>query len=462
MILSQSLREKISKNPVKTILRSQNNKLDQWYQDIPKALPTRQVDVPDEFDGRKVWDGLLTPVMNQGSCGSCWAFASTSVLAERFNIQSVGLMKVNLSPLKPILCDFDGKEYAVNPDNTAELVDIDVSNLKNNACYGNSLYDAWRYLYLVGTNTQECLPYDDVLDPNLDYKTIGKFDSPNDIPLCTIVTGKIGDMCINVRYDNMTKEELGDAAKFYRAYHFYGVAGIKSDGGNESYIRHNIYCWGPVSTGMVVYPDFYDFDSATEVYEWNKIGPPLGGHAVEIVGWGTNKSGKKYWIIKNSWGTNWADKGYFKMARGTNDCELEENVITGIPDFFYPPGYTITNIKTYWLESPTSKQDRDFSETIFATGGGIDQTNGYTRRAIVTKPWLDLDRPVKLSDLPNWKTFIAGINSSPQNRVTYQTKIKDKYDDVRYGKQTVWLTIITVSVLVIILILIYTKLFTTN
>lgn len=44
-------------------------------------------------------------------------------------------------------------------------------------------------------------------------------------------------------------------------------------------------------------------------------------HAVTAVGYGTSTNGLKYWILKNSWGPNWGEKGYMRIQKDVKDKE---------------------------------------------------------------------------------------------------------------------------------------------
>ena len=96
----------------------------------------------------------------------------------------------------------------------------------------------------------------------------------------------------------------------------------------EENITKEIYENGSVEGSFEVYEDFADYESG--VYQ-HITGENLGGHAIKIIGWGVTDDGIKYWIIANSWGTNWGEKGFFRIVRGQDECGIESVVNTGIP-----------------------------------------------------------------------------------------------------------------------------------
>merc|ERR1712187_120951 len=78
---------------------------------------------------------------------------------------------------------------------------------------------------------------------------------------------------------------------------------------------------GPIQVAFKVFKSFMTYKSGVyKKHFWEFL--PEGGHAVKIVGWGT-ENGEDYWLVANSWNTTWGLSGFFKIARGTDQCSIE-------------------------------------------------------------------------------------------------------------------------------------------
>lgn len=80
-----------------------------------------------------------------------------------------------------------------------------------------------------------------------------------------------------------------------------------------------------------------------------KCGTELN-HGVAIVGYRTTLDGTKYWIVKNSWGSDWGEKGYIRMERGVSAKE-------GICGIAMEASYPIKNSSTNPDGTPSSTKD---------------------------------------------------------------------------------------------------------
>ena len=201
-------------------------------------------------------------IKDQAYCGACWAFSSTTALSYRYH--KIGI-EVNLSPQYLISC-----------------------YLKD-CLLGEYIINTQFALVTYGTVTEECLPYS-----SNDGETIE--DCPSE--------------CKN-------KEEL----KIYYAKNAYST---QIDYYNGDYydivtiILDQLINYGPVIADIDVYEDFdalYNSDNCSEIYKYDGYSNYTGGHAVVIVGYGYEDS-KYYWIIQNSWGTNFCGDGFAKIEFG--------------------------------------------------------------------------------------------------------------------------------------------------
>lgn len=78
---------------------------------------------------------------------------------------------------------------------------------------------------------------------------------------------------------------------------------------------------GAVSVGIEVNWQFQLY--AGGIFSAECLKPAELDHGVVIVGY-ASEGGKNFWIVRNSWGTNWGEKGYIRMLRGVNFCGISD------------------------------------------------------------------------------------------------------------------------------------------
>lgn len=117
------------------------------------------------------------------------------------------------------------------------------------------------------------------------------------------------------------------------SYHNWHAQGVVFPWGSTAVsrvraIKTEILLNGPVQASFLVFSDFDSYDGG--VYHRSKDATFDGEHAVRIIGWGTTDDDEDYWLVANSWGSSWGENGLFRIRRGTNECNTEEEVAAGI------------------------------------------------------------------------------------------------------------------------------------
>lgn len=254
----------------------------------------------------------LNPQRNQHIpryCGSCWAFASTAVLADRWNV----------------------KQKKEDPQNAFYPVALSVQallscgNAINNCgtCEGGDdakVYELAATKGLVHSSCSEYMAMDTLCGDVIGFdKQHGMESRPE---------------CYNCDEDNRCW--LIQKHKRLWSSQPYSVEG-------EANIMAEIREHGPIACAIMA------TDKMEHEYGENCMAPPgpnsvhaaagahcITGtfreeppdsdarinHVVEMVGWGTDQHGNDYWTIRNSWGTEWGDQGFMNIVRDSNNGPL--------------------------------------------------------------------------------------------------------------------------------------------
>jgi C1A family cysteine protease len=261
-----------------------------------------------------------TPIRNQANCGSCYAFAPLGSIESLIKIKQGNLgYSIDLSEQFIVSC---GMEWMSD--------DI----LGCEGAYSPGQYD---FITTYGTLPESCFPY---------------VSGSGSVPPCS-------DKCSNW-------EDL-----------IIQIDGWHTVASDITSIKNALIQHGPLTAGMIVYDDFFDYSG--DVYEHPGSDPDPMNHAVVIVGY---DDAQNCWICKNSWGTNWGEEGWFKILYG--DCKIGQEIVY----FDYiPQTGPLVDLKIHriqmigeiegWLEGDA---DWSYRVQVYTGSQWLEQTNDdYSR-----------------------------------------------------------------------------------
>lgn len=105
----------------------------------------------------------------------------------------------------------------------------------------------------------------------------------------------------------------------------YSYAGSTS----ETVIMQFLYKVGPLAVSINSNSYLQNYSSGILNLSASQCSPSVINHAVTIVGYGV-ENGVNYWIVKNSWGADWGESGYFRIVRGTSACGINNYAVAAI------------------------------------------------------------------------------------------------------------------------------------
>ncbi|KAK3278347.1 hypothetical protein CYMTET_13709 [Cymbomonas tetramitiformis] len=279
----------------------------------PSSQEASSVDgngVPKTWNFHFAVPSCRSKIRDQGSCGSCYAFAASTAARHQMCYNSENDFSYSehyFSPMYIDACPVDGGE---------------------GQCQGGYTNRVFRAFADEGYRSDECFPYAYSGDANDHYNSD---ISSSNTPTCDeAYAARDTSLCADVDY----KISKGNGGYTYVASKYLTPE-------NAADIKLRVYTEGPLPCSFSVYRAWQDYSWAEGPIEGNGLYVSnagtsyAGGHAVVLVGWGeyTDSYGatKSYWTFENSYGyTSSHDDGLFYFDASV-DWETESSAYISWP-----------------------------------------------------------------------------------------------------------------------------------
>jgi len=209
-------------------------------------------------------------VKNQGSsCGSCYAFAFIALLEAQYAF-----------------------EFQTSA-NLSEQQIVDCSTL-DNGCNGGYFTRTFTYFQKDAwqSNTEVSYPYKAIVG-TCKFKSGGSGVAK---------LGSLGYLAVTPN----------SAAAMQQDLYSYGPLWV------------SLYVGDASAAGTSILHDFYSYTGGVLQPSGCPTSLSTTNHAVVIVGYGVDApTNIPYWKVRNSWGNQWGEEGYFRIQRGVNMCGIE-------------------------------------------------------------------------------------------------------------------------------------------
>ncbi|KAI6191290.1 Pept-C1 domain-containing protein [Aphelenchoides bicaudatus] len=282
---------------------------------LPKLAARNDIQLPTNFDARLKWPmcSSVHRIYNQGSCGSCWSVSATSTMSDRICISTNATQQPQISSTDLLTCcshcgTCGGAVWPL----------YSFTYWKQNGIVTGGAYGSY----------EGCKPYDrpsacgspcssDLYVPQESEKVCER--------QCQPVYGK------KSYQDDIHKAKTAYWIKpIPNAEEYFPdiVEKITKSIGNVSYttlIKRELYLNGPAMACFPVFDELQHYKSGV----YNRTSPNsrlLYGHCAKLLGWGVDEeSGLEFWQYANTWGQDFGENGFFRVAI-TN---LPEEVASG-------------------------------------------------------------------------------------------------------------------------------------